>query len=63
MIKTNLPVLFLKNHEIFPYCETKLEFSDINLKQFKKMWIKFQNNSKKINDSDKIIYFEFRKSC
>ncbi len=33
MIKTNLPVLFLKNHEIFPYCETKLEFSDINLKK------------------------------
>ena len=33
MIKTNLPVLFLKNHEIFPYCETKLEFSDINYKK------------------------------
>ena len=33
MIKTNLPVLFIKNHEIFPYCETKLEFSDINLKK------------------------------
>ncbi|MBQ8892612.1 MAG: endopeptidase La [Bacilli bacterium] len=33
MLKTNLPVLFLKNHEIFPFCETKLEFSDINLKK------------------------------
>ena len=33
MIKTNLPVLFIKNHEIFPFCETKLEFSDINLKK------------------------------
>ena len=22
---------FLKNHEIFPYCETKLEFNDVNL--------------------------------
>lgn len=33
MIKTNLPVLFIKNHEIFPYCETKLEFSDINIKK------------------------------
>ena len=33
MIKTNLPVLFIKNHEIFSYCETKLEFSDINLKK------------------------------
>ena len=33
MITTNLPVLFIKNHEIFPYCETKVEFSDINLKK------------------------------
>ena len=33
MIKTNLPVIFLKNHEIFPYCETKLEFNDVNLKK------------------------------
>ena len=33
MIKTNLPILFIKNHEIFPFCETKLEFSDINLKK------------------------------
>lgn len=33
MIKTNLPVLFIKNHEIFPFCETKLEFSDLNLKK------------------------------
>ena len=33
MIKTDLPVLFIKNHEIFPYCETKIEFSDINLKK------------------------------
>ena len=33
MIKTNLPVLFIKNHEIFPFCETKIEFSDINLKK------------------------------
>lgn len=33
MIKTNLPVLFIKNHEIFPFCETKLEFSDINFKK------------------------------
>lgn len=33
MIKTNLPVLFIKNHEIFPYCETKLEFSDTNIKK------------------------------
>ena len=33
MIKTNLPLLFIKNHEIFPFTETKLEFSDINFKQ------------------------------
>lgn len=33
MNKTNLPVLFIKNHEIFPYSETKLEFSDMNLKK------------------------------
>ena len=33
MMKTNLPVLFLKNHEIFPYSETKLEFDDVNLKK------------------------------
>ena len=33
MMKTNLPVLFLKNHEIFPYCETKLEFNDANFKK------------------------------
>ena len=33
MMKTNLPVLFLKNHEIFPYCETKLEFNDVNFKK------------------------------
>ena len=33
MIKQDLPVLFIKNHEIFPFCETKLEFSDINLKK------------------------------
>ena len=33
MIKTNLPLLFIKNHEIFPFCETKIEFSDINLKK------------------------------
>ncbi len=33
MIKTNLPVLFIKNHEVFPFCEAKLEFSDINLKK------------------------------
>ena len=33
MIKTNLPMIFLKNHEIFPFCETKLEFTDINLKK------------------------------
>ena len=33
MIKTSLPVIFIKNHEIFPFCETKLEFSDINLKK------------------------------
>lgn len=33
MIKTNLPVLFIKNHEIFPFCEAKIEFSDINLKK------------------------------
>ena len=33
MIKTSLPVLFIKNHEIFPFCETKLEFSDINFKK------------------------------
>ena len=29
MIKTNLPILFIKNHEIFPFCE----FSDINFKK------------------------------
>ncbi len=33
MIKTNLPVLFIKNHEVFPYSETKIEFSDSNLKK------------------------------
>ena len=33
MIKTKLPILFVKNHEIFPYCETKLEFSDMNFKK------------------------------
>ena len=33
MIKTNLPMLFIKNHEIFPYTETKIEFSDANFKQ------------------------------
>jgi len=33
MIKTSLPVLFIKNHEIFPYCESKIEFSDINFKK------------------------------
>lgn len=33
MIKTNLPVIFIRNHEIFPYCETKLEFFDINFKK------------------------------
>lgn len=33
MIKTNLPMLFIKNHEIFPYTETKLEFADISFKQ------------------------------
>ena len=33
MIKTNLPVLFIKNHEIFPFSETKLEFTDINIKK------------------------------
>ncbi len=33
MIKTNLPLLFIKNHEIFPYVETKLEFSDLNFKK------------------------------
>ena len=33
MMKTYLPVLFLKNHEIFPYSETKLEFDDVNLKK------------------------------
>ena len=33
MIKTKLPVLFIKNHEIFPYCETKIEFRDLKLKQ------------------------------
>ena len=33
MIKTNLPMLFIKNHEIFPYTETKLEFADTSFKQ------------------------------
>ncbi len=33
MVKTNLPVLFIKNHEVFPYTETKIEFSDSNLKK------------------------------
>ena len=33
MIKTNLPLLFIKNHEIFPYSETKIEFNDINFKK------------------------------
>ncbi len=33
MIKTKLPVLFIKNHEIFPYSDTKIEFSDTNLKK------------------------------
>ena len=33
MIKTNLPLLFVRNHEIFPHTETKLEFTDINFKK------------------------------
>ena len=33
MIKTKLPVLFIKNHEIFPYSDIKIEFSDENLKK------------------------------
>ena len=33
MIKTKLPVLFIKNHEIFPYSDVKIEFSDTNLKK------------------------------
>ena len=33
MIKTKLPVLFIKNHEIFPYSDIKIEFSDSNYKR------------------------------
>ena len=33
MIKTELPVIFIKNHEIFPYSEAKIEFSDTNFKK------------------------------
>lgn len=33
MNKTDLPIIFIRNHEIFPFCETKLEFDDINIKK------------------------------